>query len=204
MTIDYRQGMQRAALLGSIIVAALVTTGCGKKDNAAAPDPTVAAANTPASATANPPANAPAPADGPPTAAECDALGQRTIAGSMQQTPPGAPPEQVRQLQAMSDEAAAVIATHCKNDGWSRDAVTCGLTAADPGVACKGKLSADQVQRMTQDVQAVFTRGAAQVMEAARKADEAARAAGTAIPPTPPTPPTPTPTPPPPPPPPPP
>ncbi len=134
--------MKRIVNLGSLaMVVALAMTGCGKKHDTGG---TVEAA-------------------APPTAADCNRLGDKTVAQAMEMTPPGTPVDKRRVLQAMSEEAGRAIATRCRDDGWSGAAVACGLAAKNPGIECSDKLTAAQKQKMTTEIQAIFARGAAQL-----------------------------------------
>jgi hypothetical protein len=96
---------------------------------------------------------------GMPTAADCDSLGKKTSKQSMEMTPPGTSDADRAKLQVMSDEAGAAIAELCKTDSWSGEAVACGLSAKNPAVECKGKLTDAQVAAMEARVQAIFTKG---------------------------------------------
>lgn len=127
-------------LMSLMVVVALAGAGCGKKDGAGG--------------------GSGGGGTGAPSAADCDTLGAKTAVESMAMTPPGTSDDQRRVLQAISDEAGRAIATRCKADGWSADAVACGLTAKNPGAECSAKLTAEQKQKMTTDVQAVFAKGA--------------------------------------------
>ncbi len=98
---------------------------------------------------------------GMPPAADCDRLGQRSVAQSMEKTPPGTSEARRRALQAMSEEAGRAIAGRCKADGWSRSAVQCGLDSKNPDSDCAGRLTPEQTRKMTEEVQAIFARGLA-------------------------------------------
>jgi hypothetical protein len=95
---------------------------------------------------------------GMPTAADCDNLGKKTSKQSMEQTPAGTSDADRAKLQALSDEAGAAIAELCKTDGWTGEAVACGLAAKDPSSECEGKLTDAQIAKMRQRVQAIFSK----------------------------------------------
>jgi hypothetical protein len=128
----------------TLAIVASLTAGaaaCGKKDNA---DGAGAATS----------------------ASDCDKLGERTVAQSMGDTPPGMGPAQVKALHGLAEEAGKAIATHCKEDGWSAKAIQCGLTSKQPQVECDALITPDQKQKMTRAVQQVFEKGSAALMEA--------------------------------------
>lgn len=129
----------KRVLVSFVLIAALAA--CGKKDDkkgaggGSAPSP-----------------GAKASAD------DCDKLGAKTSVQSMENTPPGATDDQRAKLKALSDEAGKAIAKHCKDDGWTSEAVVCGLRSKNPQVECDDKLTADQKQKMTTEVQAIFAK----------------------------------------------
>lgn len=92
---------------------------------------------------------------------DCDKLGAKTSTQSMENTPPGVTDDQRAKLKALSDEAGKAVAKRCKDDDWTAEAVVCGLRSSNPQVECDGKLTAEQKQKMTADVQAVFSRAIA-------------------------------------------
>jgi hypothetical protein len=124
-----------------LAAAALLAAGCGgkKRDK----DPAGKAATTDAS---------------------CEKLGQRTVARSMEETPPGMPPDQVKVLRELSEEAGVAIAKRCKEDGWSPEAIACGVTAKNAQVECDAKLTAAQKEKMIAEVQAIFSKGMDRLM----------------------------------------
>ncbi|HUQ01425.1 MAG TPA: hypothetical protein VM261_02970 [Kofleriaceae bacterium] len=98
-------------------------------------------------------ANAPSPDD-------CDALGAKTAMLSMGETPPDTKPGRAARLQEISDEAGRAIATLCKTDGWTSEAVACGLAAKDPARECDDKLTDVQKNKMRVAVMAIFSKAA--------------------------------------------
>lgn len=137
-----------------ILVAVLALATCGKKEEAAP-------AGGSAAGSAPPPGVAVAKGGkGTPTEGDCDRLGARTVEMSMAETPPGTPPDRVAKLKEISEEAGRAIATLCKTDGWSGDAVSCGLAAKDPSRECHDKLTETQRTKMQAQVMAIFAKAA--------------------------------------------
>jgi hypothetical protein len=89
---------------------------------------------------------------------DCEKIGVKSAAQSMENTPPGSTDEQRAKLKALSDEAGKAITARCKADGWTAEAVVCGLRAQNPAVECDGKLTPEQVQKMRADVMAIFAK----------------------------------------------
>ena len=136
-----------------IVVALVCVVGCKKEENAAPPTPTQAQ-------TEKSPKLPTAAAAMAPSEADCDKLAARTVDMSMAQTPEGTPPDRVAKLKAISEEAAHAIASLCKTDGWSADAVACGLAAKDPSRECNDKLTDVQKAKMQAAVTAIFSKAA--------------------------------------------
>lgn len=137
-----------------ILAAVLGLVACGKKEEAAS-------ASGSASGNAPPPAVAVEKGGkGTPTEADCDKLGARTVEMSMAETPAGTPPDRVAKLKEISEEAGRAIATLCKTDGWSADAVACGLAAKDPSRECHDKLTETQRTKMQTQVMVIFSKAA--------------------------------------------
>jgi hypothetical protein len=137
----------------SILVALVCAVGCKKEENAAPPTPTQA----PTEKSPKLPTAAAAMA---PSEADCDKLGARTVEISMANTPEGTLPDQVAKLRAVSEEAGHAIASLCKTDGWSAEAVACGLAAKDPSRECNDKLTDVQQKKMQAAVMAIFSKAA--------------------------------------------
>lgn len=101
------------------------------------------------------------------TGQDCERLGAKMTEVAMKDTPAGMSDEQKVALRKLSEEAGQAIARHCKDDGWSGEAVACGMSATDPSKECNDKLTAEQKQKMQDEVQAIFEKGMAAVMGAA-------------------------------------
>ena len=145
----------RAAALG---FAALALAACKKEADDGA-KPSGAASGTAVPARPHPPTAAAVLAEAP-SADDCDELGAKTAALAMGETPPGTRPDRAAKLQEIADEAGRAIATLCKTDGWSADAVACGLAARDPARECDAKLTDVQKQKMRVAVMAIFSKAA--------------------------------------------
>ena len=141
-----------------ILVAVVGLVGCSKKKEDAGTQVASGAASGTASGSAA--ATGGTAASAAPTEADCDTLGAKTAGMSMAETPAGTPPDRVAKLKEISDEAGRAIATLCKNDGWSAEAVACGLAAKDPGRECNDKLTDTQKTKMQAQVMAIFAKAA--------------------------------------------
>jgi hypothetical protein len=152
--------IERLVRISCAATLALAGAAC-KKDPESAP---AGAASGSASGTAAPekptPPTAAAAMAKAPSPDDCDALGAKTATLSMGETPPDTRPDRVAKLQEISDEAGRAIATLCKTDGWSAEAVACGLAAKDPGRECDDKLTDVQKQKMRVAVMAIFAKAA--------------------------------------------
>jgi hypothetical protein len=131
------------------LAATLVLASCKKEASDAATGSASGSATAPAAA-------APKRGGGTPSADDCDKLAARTVDMSMAETPEGTPPDRVAKLKAVSEQAARAIATLCKTDGWSSEAVACGLAAKDPSRECSDKLTQVQKNKMQAQVMAIF------------------------------------------------
>ncbi len=116
-----------------------------------------------------------------PAAADCDALGAKMVTQSMAQAPAGIGEEERTHLQALSGQAGQVIARLCKTDGWTADAVSCGLIARDPSNDCDAKLTAAQKQKMGDEIKAIFVGGGRRRPRGGDRAGRAAAAPGRAV-----------------------
>lgn len=130
-------------------LALALVVGCGKGDDKAAGG-----------------GNKPPRKMGVQTGQDCDRLGQKMVSLAMKDTPPGMTDEQKAALQKLSEEAGLAIARHCKDDGWTGEAVACGMSATDPSKECNDKLTAEQKQKMQDEVQVIFEKGMGAVMAA--------------------------------------
>jgi hypothetical protein len=139
----------------TILLALCLTVGCKKEENAAPPTST----QTPPQAKPQQPTAA-ATMAAAPSESDCDKLGARTVEISMAETPAGTPPDRVAKLKAISEEAGHAIASLCKTDGWSAEAVACGLAAKDPSRECNDKLTDVQQKKMQAAVMAIFSKAA--------------------------------------------
>jgi len=108
---------------------------------------------------------------------ECQAIGDQTAANAIAQIPRGTDPAMRERLENLSRETGHIIAVRCVAEGWSAEAVKCGLAAKDPQLECRDKLTAAQLKRMSDEVQETWTKGLTGAF--------AGPAAGSAAPPTP-------------------
>jgi hypothetical protein len=53
-----------------------------------------------------------------------------------------------RRLENLSRETGHAIAVRCVADGWSAEAVKCGLAAKDPQLECRGERTAPPRKKM--------------------------------------------------------
>jgi hypothetical protein len=142
-----------------VLACTALATACKKEKDAAETGSAAASGSAAATAKPVPPTAAAALAEAP-SPADCDALGAKTAALSMGETPPDTRPDRVKKLQEISDEAGRAIATLCKTDGWSTEAVACGLAAKDPARECDDKLTDIQQTKMRTAVMAIFSKAA--------------------------------------------
>jgi len=94
--------------------------------------------------------------------------------------PKDAPADMKKQAEEMGGKMADMMVKHCKDDKWSADVIKCGNTAKDPKTECMGKLTAEQQQKIQDDMMGMMGGGMGMAMPKDEPTADTGSGSGTA------------------------